>query len=235
MPPELMGYQGRAVVIDPDVFAVGDVWELLSRDMGGKAILARSRSGTKGLIDRCIATSVMLLDCAKLTHWRVEEQFEQLFRREVDYKDWICLGTEERDTIGLLEREWNDLDRLTARTKMLHTTKRKTQPWKTGLKVDFRPAERSSVFPPATWVRRARRKLFGEYGMLGHYKPHPDPNQERFFFGLLKECVEQGIVTEEMLRQEMNHDHVRHDAMEVLERVEPLAPAPRPPMELPAG
>ena len=25
MPPELMGYQGRAVVIDPDVFAVGDV------------------------------------------------------------------------------------------------------------------------------------------------------------------------------------------------------------------
>jgi hypothetical protein len=65
MPPELMGYQGRAVVIDPDVFAVGDVWELLSRDMGGKAILARSRSGTKGLIDRCIATSVMLLDCAK--------------------------------------------------------------------------------------------------------------------------------------------------------------------------
>ena len=71
MPPELMDYRGRAVVIDPDVFAVGDVWDLLSRDMGGKAILARSRSGTKGLIDRCIATSVMLLDCEKLGHWRV--------------------------------------------------------------------------------------------------------------------------------------------------------------------
>ena len=28
MPPELMGYQGRAVVTDPDVFAVGDVMEL---------------------------------------------------------------------------------------------------------------------------------------------------------------------------------------------------------------
>ncbi len=235
MPPELMDYQGRAVVIDPDVFAVGDVWELLSRDMGGKAVLARSRSGTKGLIDRCIATSVMLLDCEKLTHWRVEEQFGQLFRFEVDYKDWICLRTENRETIGLLEYEWNDLDKLTARTKMLHTTKRKTQPWKTGLRVDFRPAERSSLFPPATWLRRLRRKLFGEYGMLGHYKPHPDPNQERLFFGLLKECVEKGIVSEDILRQEMEHDHVRHDAMEVLARVEPLAPAPRAPMELPAG
>ncbi len=31
MPPELMGYQGRAVVIDPDIFALADVWDLLTR------------------------------------------------------------------------------------------------------------------------------------------------------------------------------------------------------------
>src|SRR5216117_116177 len=33
LPPELMGYRGRAVVIDPDIFAVGDIWELISRHM----------------------------------------------------------------------------------------------------------------------------------------------------------------------------------------------------------
>ena len=38
MPPKLMGYEGRAVVIDPDIFAAADIWELLSRDMHGKAI-----------------------------------------------------------------------------------------------------------------------------------------------------------------------------------------------------
>jgi hypothetical protein len=43
-PPEKMGYQGRALVIDPDVFAVGDVWELLSRDFEGKALWCRPRS-----------------------------------------------------------------------------------------------------------------------------------------------------------------------------------------------
>ncbi len=48
MPPELMGYQGRAVVIDPDVFAVGDINELLTRDMDGKAIMCRSRKGVEG-------------------------------------------------------------------------------------------------------------------------------------------------------------------------------------------
>ncbi|MCX8050020.1 MAG: hypothetical protein N3A55_10255, partial [Methylohalobius sp.] len=47
MPPELMGYRGRAVVVDPDIFAVGDVWELLTRDMQGNAIMCRRRSGPK--------------------------------------------------------------------------------------------------------------------------------------------------------------------------------------------
>src|SRR5690606_36961298 len=74
MPPELMGYAGRAIVIDPDVFAVGDVYELLTRDMAGKTLMCRARKGPKGL-----ASSVMLLDCAKLTHWRCAEQFDEMF------------------------------------------------------------------------------------------------------------------------------------------------------------
>ncbi len=44
MPPQLMGYKGRAVVIDPDVFAVRDVWELLNRDIQGNAIMCRAKS-----------------------------------------------------------------------------------------------------------------------------------------------------------------------------------------------
>jgi hypothetical protein len=57
MPPKLMGYEGQAVVIDPDIFACSDIWELLSRDMRGKAIMCRMRSGPKGLIDKCMASS----------------------------------------------------------------------------------------------------------------------------------------------------------------------------------
>jgi len=223
MPPELMGYQGRAVVIDPDVFAVGDVWDLLSRDMEGKAIMCRPRSGRKGKVYGCMASSVMLLDCAKLSHWRVEEQFNDMFDFKRDYMDWICVKLEPRESIGILENEWNDFDKLTDKTRLLHTTKRKTQPWKTGLPVDFRPPERVRGFSPQGWLQSARRHLFGEYGLMGHYKPHPDPNQEHFFFGLLKECLEKGIVTEALLREEMRQNHVRHDAFEVIERTPSLA------------
>lgn len=234
LPPKLMGYEGRAIVIDPDIFAVADVWELLTRDMQGRAIVSRKRSGPKGAIDKCWASSVMLLDCAKLTHWDAEQGFRELFSFERDYSEWICLKLEDPQTIGVLEPEWNDFDHLSARTRMLHTTRRKTQPWKTGLPVDWRPAERFRAFPPLGWLMRARRKWFGEYAFLGNYKAHPDQNQERLFFGLLRECLEQGRITEDELKAEMDRNHLRHDAFEVLDRTRPLAPPPQPPLELPA-
>ncbi len=222
MPPELMGYRGRAVVIDPDIFAVGDVWELLNRDMAGKAILCRYRSGVKRLFGFW-ASSVMLLDCAKLGHWRCEQQFNEMFAFERDYMPWISLKLEPQDSIGLLENCWNDFDHLGPETRLLHNTRRITQPWKTGLPVDFTPAEKHRLFPPLGWIMRARRKLFGDHGMLGRYVRHPDRNQERFFFGLLRECLEQGIVSEAQLQEEMRQNFIRHDTFEVLERTPPLA------------
>jgi hypothetical protein len=58
---------------------------------------------------------------------------------------------------------------------------------------------------------------------MGRFLPHPDPNQERFFFGLLRECLDEGSVTEDRVREEMRQNHVRHDAFEVLDRTPPLA------------
>ncbi len=224
MPPELMGHVGRAVVIDPDVFAVGDVAELLERDMQGRAIVVRAKTGSKAR-SGIMASSVMLLDCSKLPHWKTEETFGKMFSREVDYMDWIGLRLEDPSTLGPLEPCWNDLDHLDSDTKLLHNTKRWTQPWKTGLPVDFVPGDRTRAFPLLGYVRRTRRKLFGDYGLLGRYKAHPDPNQEALFFGMLRECLESGEISEAFLRDEMAQNHIRQDAFEVLGRVPRLAAA----------
>jgi len=224
MPPTLMDFAGRAVVIDPDIFAAGDVTELLERDMRGKAIVVRPRSGSKGRAG-IMASSVMLLDCAKLRHWDVPRTFGEMFEFRTDYMDWIGLKLEDPETLGPLESVWNDFDHLTPETRLLHNTKRWTQPWKTGLPVDFVPAEKTRGFAPLGWVRRARRGLLGDYTGLGRYRRHPDPNQERFFFGLLRECVEKGIVTEDFLRGEMERNHVRHDAFDLIERAPRAATA----------
>lgn len=213
MPPELMGYQGRAVVVDPDVFAVGDINELFNRDMQGKAIFAKPRPGHNGRADY-VATSVMLLDCAKLRHWNVRKQFDDLFAFKLDYENWITLANEPTETIGHLESEWNDFDNLTPKTRLIHNTKRRTQPWKTGLPIDFQ----NRIPIPLIG------KLFSNNGfrLPLKYKKHPDPRQEAFFFALLKECLDNGKITSAMIEEEMNRNHVRKDAFAVLKRVPPM-------------
>ncbi len=221
-PPEVMGYRDRALLIDPDVFAVGDVLELLTRDMEGKALMCRPRPLRRDGKVGDLATSVMLMDCTKLTHWHLEKDFGELFTKERDYAKWIALKLEPEETIGFFENEWNDFDRLTAQTKLLHNTKRQTQPWKTGLPQDFVMADKFRWFPPKGWLRRGRQLLFGYHDYGGAYVKHPDPNQENFFFGLVKECLETGVFDEALLREEMARNHIRHDALELVARVPDL-------------
>ena len=136
MAPEKMGYEGRAVIIDPDVFAVGDIVELLERDMEGKAIMAVPRFGHNKR-ENYVATSVMLLDCAKLNHWHCETMFNELFEHQRDYGDWIDLADEDPDSIGFL----------------LHNTKRKTQPWRPVFRWTSPCATGSSVLSPGLGFR----------------------------------------------------------------------------------
>lgn len=211
--PDAREHRGVALVVDPDVFAVGDVGELFARDREGKAIWCRARPGHNGAPDY-LASSVMLLDCAKLPHWRFEERLGDLFAGRLDYVDWIELKTERRETIGLLEPEWNDFDRLTPQTRLLHTTKRRTQPWKTGLPVDFTLRERGYGPIPAALVRPVLRL----WTARTRYRPHPDPNQEAFFFALLAECLDAGEVTREALADAVKERHIRPDALALADR-----------------
>ncbi len=216
-PPALMDYTGRSVVIDPDVFFVEDIWDLFSRDMKGKAILARPVSRIAGE-QKAWATSVMLLDNEKLKHWDMDEQFNSLFEGVVDYEDWISLRTEPEDIIGELEPEWNDFDRLTRNTKALHNTFRRTQPWKCGLPIDFNSNNRILGIKGTKAIAKCVRYIFGDNVLKEKYRPHPDKNQENLFLSLVKEMLDKGEISREFLVDEMKKDHVRHDLFEVLSK-----------------
>lgn len=223
-PPEIMDYQGRAVVIDPDVFAVGDIYELLSLDMQGKALMCVARPGHNNRPDY-LASSVMLLDCSQLKDWRCESQFNEMFNNQRDYLEWIYLGLEPQERIGLLAPEWNHFDTLNENTKLLHNTKRQTQPWKTGLPRDYTVRGKGWRTQVKQTAKRVGGWLRGAPASVSVYTPHPDPRQEAFFFGLLRECLENGVVTEAMLKDEMRKNHVRHDALDILKRTPALAAA----------
>lgn len=203
-PPSLKGFSGRALVTDPDCFAVGDAVDLLERDMAGKSIMAVARPGHNRRHDY-IASSVMLLDCARLAHWQFDDELDKLFAHGFDYLDWIELKREDRATIGLLEPEWNDFDRLTPATQILHTTKRRTQPWKTGLPIDFTLREHG----PLDFVRRLRHR---------RYQSHPDRKQEALVFSLLADLIDHGKVDRHELEREIAVEHIRHDSVALVDR-----------------
>ncbi len=211
--PALLGFQGRALVIDPDIFAIGDVYELLSRDMGGRAILCRERPEPhEGR--RWYYSSVMLLDCNKLTHWQWEREIDELFTGQLQLGPWLWLLDESPERIGLIEEEWNHLDMLTEKTKLLHNTEVPTQPWKTGLRADYyQYAPHGAVWLEAL-KRVARRMVSQDRTVL--YQPHPDPRQEQLFFTLLGECLEQRSITTQFLRKAMRRNHLRKDAFAIL-------------------
>ncbi|RUT00232.1 hypothetical protein DSM106972_076800 [Dulcicalothrix desertica PCC 7102] len=230
--PQLMGYEGRAILTDPDIFAVRDAYELLTRDMGNKAILCREFGDKyKGY-----NSSVMLLDCSKLKHWKWEERIDEIFASKLDIQDWISLRTEPEEIIGTFEQEWNDYDSLTQKTKFLHNTRQITQPWKTGLpfkeknmsnynKGDKEETRWEKLYDVVKYNKYGKRQLFKSikniilYGEAKLYQKHPDVKQEKLFLSLLKESVNKGLVTSELLQSEVKQGHIRPDIFNILQSV----------------
>ncbi len=224
--PQLMGYAGKAVLTDPDIFAVADVYELLTRDMGDKAILSRP-------LGEGYNSSVMLLDCSKLKHWNWEEKIDEVFAGKLDLQDWILLRTESEQIIGTLEEEWNHYDILNTQTKLLHNTRQITQPWKMGLPLkeenmnNFKNGDKEKT----RWNKLRHVGKYGKRNMLNSiknillygeaklYQKHPDIRQEKFFLSLLKECMNKNLISSEFLKLEINKGHIRPDIFRALKTV----------------
>jgi len=220
MVPEVMGFHGRALVLDPDIVAVGDVYELLQRNMKGKAILCRRRPS--GLY----TSSVMLLDCARLKHWQWKQNIDAIFAFRLDMWRWLCLAGENPETIGSFEDEWNHLDTLNESTKLVHISERLTQPWKTGLPIDF-DLDLIGAYPyraafHASDVMKGlkQRWLSWRIPPKGHYLPHPDPRQEGYFVAMLKEAIENGAISEQFVADEIQRQYVRADIFDLLAKVQ---------------
>jgi hypothetical protein len=227
--PQLMNYQGIAILTDPDIFATSDIYELMTCDMAGKAILSRKFGGDKGY-----NSSVMLLDCSKLRHWKWEEMIDQVFSKRVDLQDFIALKSEDPDNLGEIAEEWNHYDKLTKQTKLLHNTRQITQPWKTGLPYKAENMNNIKKSSPDTRFHRllkvrnqnSRRKMLERirniliYGEPELYQPHPDPKQELFFLSLLKEGLNKGFISSTLLKQEIKKQHLRSDLFRVIAQID---------------
>lgn len=204
MPPELMAYTGKAVVIDPDIFAVKDISQIFSINLEEKSLACCSK---KDAWD----TSMMIMNCSKLKHWKMSDILNGLKTKKLDYVyDVISLKKEPAGSILEMPRIWNNLDTLTEDTYLIHMTDRITQPWRTGLKIDFTINKMPKIF--GIIPREPIHKLLGKYPT--HYKKHPNQKIEDLFFQIVRDAVKDKEITLEEIRSEIEAKHVRPDLLE---------------------
>ena len=201
--PELMGYQGRALVIDPDIFLVKNGLEQLENfSFDSASIFAR-----KGLQKNSWGSSVMLLSCENLKHWSLQAFVEGLHQGHIDYDDLINLRLE--DSVAPLQTKWNEFDDIQSETMLLHTTEKLTQPWRAGLKLN------SSIPPLFKFIPRAPiYKIFGKDLTIG--REHPSLEVTKFFFQELSRCISKNIISNDEIDSGIEKKFLRQDLKDKL-------------------
>jgi len=213
IPPQLMNYQGRAAVIEADTLVLGDIYDLLTKDMSDfDGLTCPIEAVNPKFVSH--QGSVMLLDCNKV-RWDLKSLFDGLVRREYDYLDLMRLKLERK--FGSFEKEWNHFDTLTDQTKILHYTDHSTQPWRTGLR-SGKSYRRGFGFRPIKKVLKLLRFPDKLRGLQTKYYPeNPIPRQRDLWFRYLKESLDRGIISEAILREAIHDGHLRKDVFECIE------------------
>ena len=201
IPPEIMNFKGRAIVIDPDVFAVKDIKELFKLDLQEHTVACCDRAD-----GAFWDSSVMLLDCSKLSDWKIKDILQNL--NNVKYNYTFATRDILGESVLKLSRDWNTLDEILDSTRMIHYTQQRTQPWKTGLPYTVTPRNMGKMFGiPKKWLPIGRKKYPKKY------HSHPDQKARDFFFLLLKDALEHGIITKEMIQDEIENKRIRNDIL----------------------
>ncbi len=125
--PHLCNYRGKAVFMDNDMLALGDVKELDDLDTGPYALRVVQHDyqpENKVKMYGCPQTSyprknwssLMVMDCSRLKLWTkqvVETQTGAYLHRFQDIPD---------ELIGTVPKTWNSLDTLDENTQLIHYT-----------------------------------------------------------------------------------------------------------------
>ena len=212
LPPQLCNYTGKALVVDPDVFCLkpiaADLWDKVNPS---SPIAARWIDGGHS---HYWASSVMVLQCDGLRHWDFDLSINEMFQLKRDYRAWISLETEAHLKINTLEERYNSFDKINDDTVLLHNTSRATQPWKTGLEIDYLK-ERKGRKTLKTQIKRIAKKILKPQPTQ-YYTEHPDETQSSLFFQNLSGAINSNYITADQLKWAIENKYVRQDLMELI-------------------
>lgn len=207
-PPTLMEFRGIAIVIDPDIFSIKDLTPLTELAKSVEFDILACRKGNK------FDSSVMVLNCKKLNELKWDFLLKRLKSGDLDYLDLITLNFPNLKIVEL-DRKFNNLDQISDATVCFHTTNRMTQPWKTGLKIDFaRDTSKLKFGIPLHWLLRIK----GEWP--SRYQKHPNELVEKTFFELAKLALLENKISKSQIDGAISEGWIRNDFWDCLNSIE---------------
>lgn len=207
-PPTLMGFRGIAIVTDPDIFCLKDLTPLIELAKSLEFDILACRKGNQ------FDSSVMVLNCKKLSEFKWDFLLERLRSGNLDYSDLITLNFPSLE-ITALDRKFNSLDQISDETVSFHTTNRMTQPWKTGLKIDFtRDTSKFKFGIPLHWLL----KIKGEWP--SRYQKHPSQLVEKTFFELANLALLENKISKSQINEAISEGWIRKDFWDCLKSIE---------------
>ena len=128
--PAICNHQGRAIFLDSDMVCVADIGELFDTDMRGCAMLAKAEA-YKG--KQSWGMSNILFDCS-LCHFDLEKIFRAVDQGHFTNTEFHQMApaflAKYPFRLGKLDSNWNSFDHVDEKTKLIHYTNLRTQPWK---------------------------------------------------------------------------------------------------------
>lgn len=210
LPPSLMNFEGYSMVIDPDIFAVNNFMNKFKNFEKNKLIMARPNANNK----KGLATSLMIFNNRLCKELELEKKVDSVLSGNYDYSDLMNLTFLEENQFTSLSNKWNSFDELDDDTIFLHTTTRITQPWKTGLNVDFQqnyPKFRYKIIPNSLIKILKEIITRNKYPPYNKYIEHPNKDIQNYFFTLVTGALEEGFIDKDLIDYNIKKEYVRTD------------------------
>ena len=193
----------KCLIIDPDVFAVKnptkELDEFFSRNEFNIAC-------TK--INENFRTEVILLNNISYK-WDFEEIINDLFNHKIDYKDLIYLNSKKYfSEVNKLPLEFNHHDKVDENTLLLHTTKRITQPWKEGLKIDFYDEKNNKIYKFKQQIKKLLNLNYNINAISKNYIKHPNKKVENTVLKIFKDCLNSNFIKENEIEDAIRNKYV---------------------------
>ena len=197
--PEIADPNEKIAIIDPDVFALKPLNELEKITHLQNKIFCTFYNG--------LPRSEVMIGKAKNFYLNFNQLVEDLFELKIDYDDIMSLRLYKNENLKEIPHSFNQHDQINDGTFILHTTNRSTQPWKSGLKIDFE-RHLSSKTKIINYLKKFLFLKYNKSFLSKYYIKHESEQVYNFVLDLFKEAIKKNYIDKSEIKKSVKNNFI---------------------------